>query len=250
MARIPLEEIIGKKYGRLTVVCESASVKNKFGRNLRHFKCICDCGSELVVWIHNLRRGNTTSCGCKRTDTINAKKQTPETKRIKSIRNMMLGRCYNPNNNNYQNYGAKGIKVCEEWKNSADSFCMWWLETAYKVGGENLSIERENPSGDYCPENCTLIPRAEQAYNKGMSVKNTSGVTGVRETCDGRWMATWREDGKVKNKSFTIKIYGHEEAFNLAVEARNAAISRLKAKGVPYTEHHGKAIKRGETNET
>lgn len=191
MIKIPVEEMIGKRYGRLTVVCEAPPVKHKSGRNLRHFKCSCECGAEVVAWIHNLRRGNTTSCGCKRTDTVNGKKQSPEMKRVKSIRNGMLLRCYNPENKRYSTYGACGIGVCEEWRNSPEPFCDWWFKTASEVGGDNLSIERKDVSGDYCPENCTLIPRGVQVYNKRMARNNKSGVTGVKETCDGWWTGFW-----------------------------------------------------------
>lgn len=235
----PASEIIGNSYGRLTVVSEVDSVKNKQGRNLRHFLCRCSCGVMVTVWIHNLKKGNTESCGCKRVDTFNSKKDSPETTRIKTIRNAMMGRCYNENNAGYLNYGGCGISVCEEW-HDPDKFCEWWRDTAKGLPKNCNSIERKDPSKDYCPNNCTLIPRDHQPYNKKKLSLNTSGITGVSETSDGRWLAFWSYEGKKFSKSFTITKYGYNRAKGLALSARKDAIDSMIALGVPYTEYHGK----------
>ena len=236
--RQPTSEIIGNTYGRLFVIKEVASVKNKEGRNLRYFLCSCSCGNEARVWIHNLKRGNTTSCGCKRIDTLHSKKDSQEVTRIKSIRNAMMGRCYNPNNARYSTYGACGITVCQEW-HDPDKFCEWWLKEKEITGDSCNSIERNNPHLGYYPENCTLIPRREQNYNKKILSSNSSGITGVKETCDGRWAAFWVDCGKRRSKSFTISKYGYGQAKQLAIAARKDAIENLKSKGVNYGEYHG-----------
>jgi hypothetical protein len=75
----------------------------------------------------------------------------------------MNARCENPNAQDYPWYGAKGIKVCEEWRNDSDKFVLWALKNGYRYNpelskGEQLSIDRKDPSKDYCPENCHWIP--------------------------------------------------------------------------------------------
>ena len=69
----------------------------------------------------------------------------------------MLERCYNPNNRAYKNYGAKGITVCESWKH-CNNFLQWALQNNFKKGD---SIDRIDPSKNYEPLNCQLIPISE-----------------------------------------------------------------------------------------
>ena len=68
-------------------------------------------------------------------------------------------RCYNPNCKDYKWYGAKGIKLCDEWKNY-ENFKKWALTHGYKVG---LSIDRINPNMDYAPDNCEWVTISENS---------------------------------------------------------------------------------------
>ena len=74
----------------------------------------------------------------------------------------MKGRCYCSSNISYPYYGARGVKVCDEWQRF-EPFCKWALENGWQEG---LSIERIDPSGNYCPENCKWIPLNKQQRNK------------------------------------------------------------------------------------
>jgi hypothetical protein len=91
----------------------------------------------------------------------------------------MKQRCYNKKSKAYKYYGAKKIKICEEWmdkKSGYISFCKWLDENNYEPG---LTIDRINPYGDYEPSNCRLVPKSKQGEYKRMQDNNKSGYPGV-----------------------------------------------------------------------
>ncbi len=92
----------------------------------------------------------------------------------------MKGRCYNPNNCNYKHYGARGIKVCDEWlgKDGYKNFEKWSLENGYK---KELSLDKIDNNGNYSPDNCRWTTRRIQNINKRPGTPNTSGFVGIRK---------------------------------------------------------------------
>lgn len=102
-----------------------------------------------------------------------AKKNNP---RLYKIWQGIRQRCNNPNDKDYQNYGGRGIKVCEEWNNNSIAFIKWALSNGYS---EQLTIDRKDVNGDYCPENCHWADYTEQARNKRIQKSNKTGVNGV-----------------------------------------------------------------------
>ena len=75
----------------------------------------------------------------------------------------MKSRCYNPKTPDYRNYGARGITVCDEWKNDFVEFLYWALKHGWQMG---LTIERVDYDRGYAPDNCTWIPMGEQSKNR------------------------------------------------------------------------------------
>lgn len=72
-------------------------------------------------------------------------------------------RCFNPNSNRYKNYGGRGISICDEWKNSFETFCKWALGNGYKEG---LSIDRIDHEKNYEPSNCRWTDEITQQNNR------------------------------------------------------------------------------------
>lgn len=83
-------------------------------------------------------------------------------KKLKRKLQGMIERCNSPQNKCYRLYGAKGIKVCEEWTKDRNAFVVWAVNHGYKDG---LTIERIDSEKGYGPDNCTFIPNAQQPLN-------------------------------------------------------------------------------------
>lgn len=153
-----LYDITGNRYGRL-LVKECVQKEGK-----RKYKCLCDCGNEVVVLANQLKSGNTKSCGCYKIEnaiekaTIHGKSKTP----LYMIWNGMKSRCFNKNNKHYKDYGGRGITICKDWCNF-ENFYNWSVNNNYHKG---LSIERIDVNDDYKPENCKWITISEQNENK------------------------------------------------------------------------------------
>ena len=75
----------------------------------------------------------------------------------------MKERCYSKKHKSYNNYGARGIKICDEWLNNSSAFVNWALLNGYVYG---LQIDRINVNGDYCPDNCRFVTQNVNANNK------------------------------------------------------------------------------------
>lgn len=88
--------------------------------------------------------------------------------RLHRIWKGMNNRCNNPNNKNYNIYGGRGIKVCEDWRFDFLAFEEWALSNGYK---ESLSVDREDNDGNYNPYNCRWITQKEQTRNSNRAVK-------------------------------------------------------------------------------
>jgi len=164
----------GHKYGKLTVLeldQQKSTKKRKF------WICICECGNKTTVLGDNLKGNKTKSCGCLQVENqlVQAAKRKKWGKELLPTRHvwqLMWRRCKNPKDGVYKHYGAKGIKVCEEWK-SFDKF----LEDM-GIKPEGLSLERKDVNGNYCPENCCWATTLEQSRNR----TNTKWITIVDQT--------------------------------------------------------------------
>lgn len=172
----PRVNYIGQRFGRLEAIADAnPKIRKDRGTQIRRMLCHCDCGAEAIVTVPDLKSGNTVSCGCykieatKKSNTTHGRsisvsrggKATPE---YHSWRGM-IDRCENERHISYPLYGARGIKVCDRWRNSFEAF----LADMGEKPSKTHSIDREKSDGDYTPENCRWATKKEQFANSRVS---------------------------------------------------------------------------------
>ena len=177
---------VGQKYGRLTVVERSGTSSS----GQATWRCVCECGNKSVVRSSELRSGKTRSCGCLRyEESCRHLKEFREyahyvhghcpasgpSQTYKSYQDAK-GRCTNPRNKAYKNYGARGIQF------KFTSFDHFLQEMG--IAPPRTTLERCDNDGHYEPGNCRWANATEQANNK----RNNRRLTAFGRT---RTLARW-----------------------------------------------------------
>ena len=155
------ENLSGKKFGRLTVL----DLDHTDWNNISFWRCLCDCGNEVVVRSTSLKNGMSKSCGCyKREVTIKRmKKHGLCDHPLYVVWTDMKRRCHNETDPAWVNYGGRGIYVCDEWISDFENFYEWAINNGWEAG---LTLDREDNDDGYTPWNCRFVDRRIQSNNR------------------------------------------------------------------------------------
>lgn len=171
-------DLRGHRFERLTVIDAAGSDNRKL-----LWLCLCDCGTRTVVKAVRLRSGHTKSCGCLhverasergRANTTHGKATSPVYRTWLNIKR----RCENPRSTGYENYGGRGIAVCERWQ----TFQNFLADMGEPPAG--MSIDRIDVHGHYEPANCRWATATEQSRN---ARSNRSLTFRGRTLCVSEW---------------------------------------------------------------
>lgn len=201
-------DLSGKRFGLLSVI-------SKHGRNACNqitWLCKCDCGNLHIVSGSNLKSGSIQSCGCIRRERAKVHMKSiqrrekihgMEPKKLYSTWCNMKSRCNNPKNQDFHNYGARGIKVCPEWESNFISFRDWSFANGYD---DALTIDRIDGNKGYSPENCRWVNLVVQANN----TRRNRLLTHNGET---KTMAEWARILGVTQAAIKWKVRNGESEF-------------------------------------
>lgn len=192
MRRIPVP--MGQRFGRLVVIGETPG-RLIGGRPRRFLSCRCDCGVVVELELSHLK-SDTRSCGCLKSEVLSQKARTHGMTESAEWRawSHMRDRCENPNDARYQNYGARGIRVCDRWQR----FENFLADMGPKPSPQH-SIDRIDNDAGYSQENCRWATRVEQMNNR---------QNARRITADGRTLtlAQWSRETGIERSTIALRL--------------------------------------------
>jgi hypothetical protein len=156
------KDLEGRVFGGLTVVGFGGYYERR-NRRYARWSCRCECGSIKTIRGSDLTSGRVVSCGCRKAARAKTLNLTHGRRASKEYRSWcaMIARCTRPANVSYPGYGGRGITVCQEWRDSFETF----VSDVGPAPSPRHSLDRIDANGNYEPGNCRWATMKEQARN-------------------------------------------------------------------------------------
>lgn len=225
---VRFRDISGQRFDKLVAI---ERVPTPVGKKGAFWKFKCDCGNEVIRSIRFTYGHSFHSCGCANKGIDRSNINRPKKcnlhglshTRLYRIYNGMKNRCYNPNTEYFSRYGGKGIKICDEWLSDFVTFYTWAINNGYS---EDLTIDRIDNDGDYCPENCRWTDAKTQA-------NNSSKIRYISYNGETHTLTEW-------SRILGLEYHKIASALNYGWSFEDIATGKLHEVGNPiYIEYNG-----------
>lgn len=170
----------GDRFGKLTAL----AYRGRTTDCRRLWLWVCECGNKKEITDHAILKGSTVSCGCYGRNRARQRAIELLTRHGRSATlqyvawQLTLDRCSNPNSEGWENYGGRGIAVCERWRDYANFYADMGPRP------EHHTLDRIDVNGDYDPGNCRWATAKEQSNN----MRTNRRITVFGETRNlGQW---------------------------------------------------------------
>lgn len=195
---------VDQKFNRWTVIGPSFSLPAYNGR-LRYALCECCCGYLSVSILAHVVHGKTRGCNecalelTHRSNTTHGKSST----RAYVIWRKMRSRCNDPNNDNWDRYGGRGIAVCERWDASFENF---FADMGHPPTAKH-TLERKDNDGNYEPNNCCWATRKEQCNNTSRNVKlmYRGKIYTIAQLCEKSGLSKHLVRNRIQNYGWSVE---------------------------------------------
>jgi hypothetical protein len=184
--------MVNQKFGRLLVLASS----DRKHPNRPRYLCVCDCGAEITADHYHLLSGHTSSCGCAKLDRLVSMNKTHGMSKSPTYKSWLEARyrCLRPNCKHYQNYGGRGISICDRWRKFEN-----FLADMGERPSPLHSLDRIDVNGNYEPGNCRWATAEQQQNNKRVNryveylgrqvtITQLARLTGVPQSTLHRWI--------------------------------------------------------------
>jgi hypothetical protein len=215
-------DITGQRFGRLTAIVQ---IEDSTRTGHCRWLYLCDCGRHVICGKGKVAQGQTKSCGCLRRELSQSRNREQKTthglsgKKLYNVYYSMWRRCYDERHDNYHNYGARGIKVCQEWLDDKSLFFQWALENGYIPG---LHLDRIDNYKGYGPGNCRWLTPTDSCNNK----RDNHRLTHHGETLT---IAQWARRTGINHRALRARIrkgWPTDKALTTPINIQNSHIRR------------------------